>query len=119
MTELTDVDDGMTTDVSVAMWPRTVHRTALRPATSRRELHTTARAEARHTRGRNAFIWRGRMIPLGVPLAAGAGLFAWRRRGSSREALGVALAVAALGYLEARAEWSVRRRAYRRRHDIE
>jgi hypothetical protein len=56
-------------------------------------------------------------MPIGVPLAAAAGLVAWRRRRSTRDALAVLAGVGIASYLEARVEWSVRRRAYRRRRD--
>jgi hypothetical protein len=57
------------------------------------------------------------MLPIAVPFAAGAGLFVWRRRRSTRDAITVALAVGALSYLEACVEWTARRNAYRRRRD--
>ena len=114
MTESTYTEGDLGTDASGSLWPRTVHRSALRPATSRRELHATARQEARLVRGRQAFVWSGRVLPIGIPLAAGAGTFVWRRRRSARDVLAVAVAVGVLSYLEARVEWTVRRRSYRR-----
>lgn len=92
--------------------PRMIRRSALHQAPSRRALYADARAEARITRGRNAFVWRGRVLPLGIPIAAAAGLLTWRRRGSSRDTFAAMLGVGVLSYLEARMEWSVRRRAY-------
>ena len=117
MTESTYTEGDLGADASPSLWPRTVRRSALRPATSRRELHATARQEARLVRGREAFVWSGRVLPIGIPLAAGAGVFVWRRRRSGRDVLAVAVAVAALSYLEARVEWTVRRTSYRRRRD--
>ena len=95
--------------------PRMIRRSALHQAPSRRALYADARAEARSARGRDAFVWRGRVLPLGIPIAAAAGLLTWRRRGSSRDTLAAILGVGVLSYLEARVEWSVRRRAYWRR----
>lgn len=96
---------------------RTMRRSALRPATSRRRLHAAAREQARLVRGRNAFVWQGRMLPIGVPLAAAAGLVTWQRRRSTRDTLAIVAGVGIASYLEARIEWSVRQRAYRRRRD--
>src|SRR5436309_12547169 len=53
--------------------PRTLGRSALRPATSRRDLYAEAGAQTRLVRGRNAFVWRGRVLPIGLPLASAAG----------------------------------------------
>jgi hypothetical protein len=99
--------------------PRMIRRSALRPATSRRDLYADAQAQARLVRGRNAFVWRDRMLPVGIPLAAAAGVATWRRRGSARDTLTAIVGVAMASYLEARVEWSVRRRAYRRRRGDE
>lgn len=96
---------------------RTMRRSALRPAPSRRRLYSDAREQARLVRGRNAFVWRGRVFPIGVPLAAAAGFFTWQRRRSTRDTLAVLAGVGIASYLEARVEWSLRRRAYRRRRD--
>jgi hypothetical protein len=110
-----DIDAaGMTRPVS-----RTIRRSALRPAASRRALYADAREEARLVRGRNAFVWQGRVLPIGIPLAAAAGLLAWRGRRSTRDTLAVIAGIGAASYLEARVEWSLRRRAYRRRRDDE
>src|SRR5689334_3556475 len=92
---------------------RTVRRSALRPSPSRRELHADAREQARLVRGRITFVWRGRMLPIGVPLAAAAGLVTWQRRRSTRDTLAVLAGVGIASYLEARVEWILRRRAYR------
>lgn len=119
MTEVTSTGHESTIDASIAVRPRTGRRSALRPVSSRRELYANARQEARLVRGRAAFVWRGRMLPIAIPLAAGAGAFAWRRRRSARDAIAVALTVGALSYLEARVEWALRRNAYRRRRDRE
>jgi len=96
---------------------RTTRRSALRPARSRRQLYADAREQARLVRGRDAFVWQGRVLPIGVPLAAAAGLVTWQRRRSARDTLAVLAGVGLASYLEARVEWSVRRRAYRRRRD--
>ena len=96
---------------------RTTRRSALRPAASRRELYVDAREEARLVRGRDLFIWRGRVMPIGLPLAAAAGLITWRRSRSSRDTLAIVAGIGLASYLEARVEWSLRRRAYRRRRD--
>jgi len=91
-------------------------RSALRPAASRRDLYAEAGAQARLVRGRDAFVWRGRVLPIGLPLAAAAGVLIWRRNRSTRDTLAAFAGVGLASYLEARAEWSFRRRAYRRRH---
>jgi hypothetical protein len=96
---------------------RTARRSALRPARSRRALYADAREQARLVRGRDAFVWQGRVLPIGVPLAAAAGLVTWQRRRSARETLAVLAGVGIASYIEARVEWSLRRRAYRRRRD--
>ena len=96
---------------------RTMRRSALRPAPSRRRLYADAREQARLVRGRDAFVWQGRVLPIGVPLAAAAGLVSWQRRRSARDTLAVLTGVGIASYLEARVEWSLRRRAYRRRRD--
>lgn len=96
---------------------RTMRRSALHPAPSRRRLYADAREQARLVRGRNAFVWRGRVLPIGVPLAAAAGLVTWQRRRSTRDTLAVLAGIGVASYLEARVEWSLRRRAYRRRRD--
>jgi hypothetical protein len=114
------VESGGEPDVSPPMPApvvRTVRRSALRPAPSRRRLHADAREQARIVRGRSAFVWRGRVLPIGIPLAAAAGLFAWERRRSTRDTLAAVAGVGIASYLEARVEWSLRRRAYRRRRD--
>ena len=96
---------------------RTARRSALRPAGSRRALYADAREQARLARGREMFIWGGRVIPIGLPVAAAAGLATWRRSRSARDALTVIVGFGIASYLEARLEWSLRRRAYRRRRD--
>jgi len=122
MTEwTTNVDAGALDEASVMTQPtlRRARRSSLRRAASRRELYADAREEARLVRGANAFVWQGRVLPIGVPLAAAAGLLTWRQRRSTRDTLGVILGVSLLSYLEARVEWGLRRRAYRRRRDDE
>jgi hypothetical protein len=99
--------------------PRKIRRSALHQAPSRHVLYADARAQARLVRGRDAFVWKGRVFPIGIPIAAAAGLMTWRRRRSARDTLVTLAGVGALSYLEARVEWSVRRRAYRRRRDVE
>jgi len=98
---------------------RTIRRSALRPAPSRQRLHADAREQARLVRGRDAFVSRGRVLPIGVPLAAAAGFVTWQRRRSTRDTLAVLAGVGIASYLEARVEWSFRRRAYRRRRDAD
>jgi hypothetical protein len=113
----TESDVAQADDVPVIR--RRPGRSALRRATSRRALHGDARDQARLVRGREAFIWRGRILPIGVPLATAAGLLSWRERRSTRDTLVTVLGVAAASYLEARVEWGLRRRAYMRRKDAE
>lgn len=95
--------------------PRMIRRSALHQAPSRRALYADARAEARIAHGRDAFVWRGRVLPIGIPIAAAAGVLTWRRRGSARDTLAAVLGVGLMSYLEARVEWGARRRAYSRR----
>ena len=95
--------------------PRMIRRSALHQAPSRRALYADARAEARMVHGRDAFVWRGRVLPIGLPLATAAGVLTWRRRGSTRGTFATVLGIGVLSYLEARVEWSVRRRRYRKR----
>ena len=101
--------------VTTAPVPRTTRRTALRPAGSREELRADAREEARLARGRDLFIWRERMLPVGVPLGAAVGWIVWGRRRSGRDAMTTALLVTSLAYLGAHVEWRLRRAAHRRR----
>lgn len=96
---------------------RTARSSALRRPLSRRELYANAREEARLVRGRNAFVWKGRVLPVGLPMAAAAGLLTWRQRRSARDTIGAVIGAGVLSYLEARVEWSMRRRAYRRRRE--
>ena len=96
---------------------RTARRSALRSARSRRQLYADAREQARLVRGRDAFVWQGRVLPIGIPLAAAAGLVTWQRRRSARDTLAVLAGVGIASYIEARVEWGLRRRAYRRRRD--
>ena len=106
-------------EISTRPIARTSRRSALRPAMSRRVLYTDAREQARLVRGRNAFVWQGRVLPIGIPLAAAAGLLTWRSRRSTRDTLFTIAGIGVASYLEARVEWSIRRRAYRRRRDEE
>jgi hypothetical protein len=107
-----DGDAELSTTMTV---PRTTRRSALRHAGSRRDLRADAREEARLARGRDVFVWRGRVLPIGVPLGAAAGLAVWRRRRSGGEALAAALLTTALTYFGARVEYELRRTAYGRR----
>lgn len=121
MTERTSTVDA--TDGLAEEWEetrpvrRTTRRSALRPAATRRELYADAREEARLVRGRDMFIWRGRVMPIGFPLAAAAGLVTWRRSRSTRDALAVVAGIGLASYLEARLEWRLRRRSHRRRRE--
>lgn len=119
MTEWTpniDVVDGVDQDVFITQpSPRMTRRSALRPAGSRRELYADAREQARLVRGRDMFVWQGRVLPIGLPLAAAAGVLAWRRNRSAQGTLAAIAGVGIASYLEARVEWRLRRRAYRRR----
>jgi hypothetical protein len=95
--------------------PRTMRRSALRSAESRAALAADARAEARLVRGRQRFVWNGRVLPIGVPLSAAAGLVVWNRRRSARQAIVVAALTAATTYVAARIEWEMYRSSYARR----
>jgi hypothetical protein len=52
------------------------------------------------------------VLPIGIPIAAAVGILTWRRRGSTRDTFATMLGVGVLSYLEARVEWSARRRMY-------
>jgi hypothetical protein len=109
---LEGVDDASAMSQAV---PRMVRRSALRPSTSRRDLYADARAQAQIVRGRDMFVWRGRVLPIGIPLAVAAGVLVWRRNRSARDSVAAIAGVGLASYLEARIEWGARRRAYRRR----
>src|SRR4051812_37863934 len=85
--------------------PRTMRRSALRQAAWRDDLRADARAEARLVRGRDRFVWAGRVLPLGVPLGAAAGLVVWKRRRSARDAMLAAALTTTVTYFAARVEW--------------
>ena len=84
---------------------------------SRAELLATARREARIARGRRAFVWQARVLPIGVPLGLALGTLTWQRQPRRRRrALGTALTVAgvaaggvALAYAAAALEWKAHR----------
>ena len=114
--DVESVDEGSVTTRPV---PRMLRRNSLRQAASRRELYADAREQARLVRGRNAFVWQGRVLPIGLPLAAAAGFLTWRRRGSARDTIAAIAGFGLASYIEARVEWGVRRRAYQRRRDAE
>jgi hypothetical protein len=107
------------TSVTTQPAPRTIRRSALRSAASRHDLYADVRAEARQVRGRDAFVWKGRVLPIGLPVAVAAALITWRRRRSPRDTVVAVLGAGVMSYLEARVEWSLRRRSYRRRRDAE
>ena len=101
--------------------PRMIRRSPLHHAPSRRNpLHPDGLiAFFTGLRGRDAFVWKGRVFPIGIPIAAAASFMTWRRNRSARDTLVALAGVGVLSYLEARVEWSVRKRAYRRRRDLE
>ena len=102
---------------AVSTIPRVVRRSALRPAVTHRQLVADARQQARMARGRNAFVWRARVLPIGLPLSAAAGLVSWRRRRDVGETVAAALGMLGATLLVSRLEWEVRRRAYERRQE--
>ena len=67
-------------------------------------------------RGKNRFMWNGRLLPIGLPLAGITGIKKWVDTRSTKEAIGAVIAVLALIALEAEAEFSLRRYAHRKRH---
>lgn len=81
-----------------------------RPRT-RSELLATARREARLARGRDAFVWRGRVLPIGLPLGVAVGTIAARDvRRPGRAALlfgGTIAAALGLAYAAAMLEWEL------------
>jgi hypothetical protein len=96
-----------------------MERTALRQATSRSALLAAAKREARMTRGKHDFVWRQRVLAVGLPLGAAIGAVAWHReRRRPRRALsvasGAAMAAIAVSYIGALVEWELFERNYRR-----
>lgn len=93
-------------------------RPALRPFASREALRRTARREARMSLGRSHFVWRDRVLPVGVPLGVLVGAAVWRedrRRGGPglSPALGAALVTVAASGVAGLIEWRRFVRAYR------
>ena len=103
---------------------------------SRAELLHRARNEALFIRGRAAFVRDARVLPIGVPLAAGLAVLAYAarrpgrwpirrraRRDAERAALGVAMGVlgATVGaaWAAGRVEWELRRAAWDRERGFE
>jgi hypothetical protein len=84
---------------------------ALHRPRTRSELLATARREARLVRGRDAFVWRGRVLPIGLPLGVTAGMVAARDiRRPGRAALvfgGTVVAALGLVYAAALLEWDL------------
>jgi hypothetical protein len=102
---------------AVSTIPRVVRRSALRPAVTHRQLVADAKQQARMARGRDAFIWRNRVLPIGLPLSAAAGLVSWRRRRDVGETVAAALGMLGATLLVSRLEWELRRRVYKRRQE--
>ena len=84
---------------------------ALHRPRTRSELLATARREARLARGREAFVWRGRVLPIGLPLGVAIGTIAARdMRRPGRAALifgGTIVAAMGLAYAAAAIEWEL------------
>jgi hypothetical protein len=84
---------------------------ALHRPRTRSELIATARREARLARGREAFVWRGRVLPIGVPVGVALGTIAARdMRRPGRAALifgGTIVATIGLAYAVAAIEWEL------------
>ena len=84
---------------------------ALHRPRTRSELLATARREARLVRGRDAFVWRGRVLPIGLPLGVAVGTLAARdvRRPGRAALVFGATVVAALGvaYAAGVLEWQL------------
>jgi hypothetical protein len=87
----------------------TMAASALHRPRTRSELLATARREARLARGRDAFVWRGRVLPIGVPVGVALGALAAKdvRRPARAALLFGGTVVAALGvtYAVAMLEW--------------
>jgi hypothetical protein len=88
---------------------------AFRPQ-SRAELRRRARLEARVARGKSVFVWEGRLLPVGLPLAALAGWVVWRRTRSEARAFAAAAGTLAGTFAAAQLEWKVQRRRHRKLH---
>ena len=71
-------------------------------------------AEEHLTGGRRAFVWEGRVRPIGLPLAAGVAAWSWHKRRSAPYALMAAATVLGLTILEAEIEFEVRRTGWRK-----
>jgi len=84
---------------------------ALHRPRTRSELIANARREARLARGREAFVWRGRVLTIGLPIGVAAGVIAARdMRRPARAALifgGTVVAALGLAYAAARLEWEL------------
>ncbi|HET7457439.1 MAG TPA: hypothetical protein VFJ74_07280 [Gemmatimonadaceae bacterium] len=82
---------------------------ALHRPRTRSELVRTARREARLVRGRDAFVWRSRVLPIGLPLAVAAGTLAardMRRPGRAAVIFGsTVVGILAVAYGAAILEW--------------
>ena len=71
------------------------------------------------SRGRAAFVWRARVKPIGLPIAAGAALVSVRRDRSALRALLVAGTALGLSVLAAQVEFEFRRASWRRAQLLE
>lgn len=84
---------------------------ALHRPRTRSELLANARREARLVRGRDAFVWRGRVLPIGLPIGIAAGALAARdMRRPGRAALifgGSIIAAIGIAYACAALEWEL------------
>jgi hypothetical protein len=82
---------------------------ALHRPRTRSELIATARREARLVRGRDAFVWRARVLPIGLPVGVFAGALAardMRRPGRAALVFGsTVVGVLAVAYAAAILEW--------------
>lgn len=109
------------TDLPLPHVAETVRRMrgALRPAESRAALLSAARHEARMVHGRERFVWRERVLTVGLPLGAAVATAVWhsgrrRPRRALSAAVGAALAAVAVSYVGALVEWELFERSYRR-----
>lgn len=108
----------MTGDVAQGATPRQAQG-ALRSASTRAALRATARREARLARGRDHFLWRERVLPIGMPLGAAIGAAVWTRerhrpRLAASMATGAVVAAVAVSFVGALIEWELFERGHRR-----
>lgn len=70
-------------------------------------------------RGRRAFVWESRVVPIGIPLGLIAGVIAWRRTRHRVITAGAFAGVVAGSFAAALLEFERSRRLYRSVHGLD